>query len=230
MDEYQKNPLIKESEGKEPEHIDKTPQKNFVAWIVVGGALLLGCVFGAVMLLRGIDNASERIADDGKIESHPEERKRSEEKLVVDEPKSDEVHYLGDERNGYVKVVGGDWEKLNREWSKGVQYYSGMYVLLISALSSDVGSAKDYAQSLYDIAVPTLRSENITLEKTQFKDYEDAYKLVMKDENTASWNVEWIFKAEDDKIHYILIQGTDLESDKFKIPETFTLKIPEETD
>ena len=51
---------------------------------------------------------------------------------------------------------------------------------------------------------------------------------MMKDERTSSWNVEWIFRAEDDKIHYILIQGTDLEDEKFKIPETFILKLPEE--
>lgn len=228
MEEYQENPLVKQSEESEPKNEEKTPQKNFVAWIIIGGALLLGCVFGTVMLLRGIDNASEKIADDGKIESSRHESSKPADKPVEDAPKTDEVHYLGDDTNGYVKVVGGDWEKLNREWSKGVQYYSGMYVLLIAALNSDVGTAKDYAQSLYDIAVPTLRAENITLEKIDFKDYEDAYKLVMKDENSGSWNVEWIFKAEDDKIHYILIQGTDLESDKFKIAETFTLSVPEE--
>lgn len=227
MEEYQENPLVKQSEESEPKNEEKTPQKNFVAWIIIGGALLLGCVFGAVMLLRGIDGASEKIADDGKIESSKHEQKKPEEKQTEDDPKGDEVHYLGDDTNGYVKVVGGDWEKLNREWSKGVQYYSGLYVLLISVLKSDVGSAKDYAQSLYDIAVPTFRAENITLEKTDFKDYEDAYKLIMKDEDSGSWTVEWIFRAEDDKIHYILIQGTDLENEKFKIPETFTLSISE---
>ena len=182
------------------------------------------------MLLRGIDGASEQIAKDDKIESSRHESNEPSNKPVEDGPIADEIQYLGDDVNGYVKVINGDWVKLNREWSKGVQYYSGLYVLLISALNSDVGSAKDYAQSLYDIAVPTFSAENITLEKIDFKDYEDAYKLVMEDKNSGSWNVEWIFKAEDDKIHYILIQGTDLENEKFKIADTFTLKIPESTD
>ena len=52
-------------------------------------------------------------------------------------------------------------------------------------------------------------------------------KLIMKNESTSSWSVEWVFKAEDEKIHYILIQGLDLNDDKFMIPETFRLKMPE---
>ena len=228
MEEYQESPLIDSSAEAEPEKRESGSQKNFVAWIIIGGALLLGCVFGAIMLLRGIDGFGSRVEVSEAEEPKPREKKDSvtvpTDEVVVD----DAVHYLGDERNGYVKVIGGEWKKLDREWSKGVQYYAGLYVLLISTLESETGSVKDYAQSLYDIAVPTFNVENVELEKTTFGDYEDAYKFVMKDERTSSWNVEWIFRAEDDKIHYILIQGTDLDDEKFKIPETFILKLPEE--
>jgi hypothetical protein len=210
------------------EHSEKTPRLNFAAWVVIGGALLIGCVFGSVMILRGINNYEQPTTEVTQDYSDWGEREKVASDTEVEKPSSTEVHYLGDERNGYVRVVGEEWEKLDREWSKGVQYYAGLYVLLLSTIDSDSGSAKDFAQSLYDIAVPTLSVENVTLEKTNFGKYDEAYKLIMKNENTASWNVEWIFKAEDDKVHYILIQGTDLESDKFDIPETFVLEIPKE--
>jgi hypothetical protein len=195
---------------------------------VIGGALLIGCVFGSVMILRGINNYEQPTTEVTQDYGDWGEREKVASDTEVEKPASTEVHYLGDERNGYVRVVREEWEKFDREWSKGVQYYAGLYVLLLSTIDSDSGSAKDFAQSLYDIAVPTLSVENVTLEKTNFGKYDEAYKLIMKNENTASWNVEWIFKAEDDKVHYILIQGTDLESDKFDIPETFVLEIPKE--
>ena len=210
------------------EHSEKTPRLNFAAWVVIGGALLIGCVFGSVMILRGINNYEQQTTEVTQDHNDWEEREKVASDTEIEKPASTEAHYLGDERNGYVRVVGEEWEKLDREWSKGVQYYAGLYVLLLSTIDSDSGSAKDFAQSLYDIAVPTLSVDNVTLEKTSFGKYEEAYKLIMKNESTASWNVEWIFKAEDDKVHYILIQGTDLESDKFDIPETFVLEIPKE--
>ena len=36
--------------------------------------------------------------------------------------------------------------------------------------------------------------------------------------------VIWIFEAEDGKTHYVSVEGPDENSEKFKIPETFTLK------
>ena len=232
MEEYQENPLIEKDSSKNESNTvsdgqKRVSHKDMKTWLIVGFALLGGCVFGAGVLLSSINGMSGQIAAEKKDESPQYEYKKkveeSSDTITVDDA---QVHYLGDDKNGYVKVVGGDWRKLDREWSKGVQYYSGMYVLLISTLESSTGSAEDYAQSLYDIAVPTLNVENVSLEKEKLGNYDEAYKLVMKDEHTASWNVEWIFEAEDEKIHYILVQGTDLESDKFKIAETFTLEVP----
>ena len=218
-----------EENQENPENLaEKNQQRNFVTWVIVGFALLLGCVFGSILLFRGLDTFGEKVAGTDETPSEKREERRPTE--VEDEGEIivvDQVTYLGDERTGYVKVGNNEWKKLEREWSKGVQYYSGLYVMLISALNTETGSAKDYAQSLYDIAVPTLNVDNVTLEKTTLGNYDEVYKIVMKDERTSSWNVEWIFEAEDEKIHYILIQGTDLESEKFKIPETFTLTLPE---
>ena len=233
MEEYQENPLIKKgSNEKESEEVSdgqkRVSHRDMKTWLIVGFALLGGCVFGAAMILSSINGMSKQITEEKKDNSPQYEyKKKNENNPDIVDSNDTQVRYLGDDKNGYVKVVGNDWQKLDREWSKGVQYYSGMYVLLISTLESSTGSAKDYAQSLYDIAVPTLNVENVILEKEKLGNYEEAYKLVMKDEHASSWNIEWIFEAEDEKIHYILVQGTDLNSEKFKIAETFTLTIPE---
>ena len=232
MEEYQENPLIEKDSGNNEsitvsEGQKRVSRKDMKTWLIIGFALLGGCVFGAAMILSSINGMSNQIATEKKEDTPQYEYKKKDKgNPEIIDSNDTQVRYLGDDKNGYVKVVGNDWQKLDRGWSKGVQYYSGMYVLLISTLESSTGSAQDYAQSLYDIAVPTLNVENVILKKEKLGDYEEAYKLVMKDEHSSSWNVEWIFEAEDKKIHYILVQGADLENEKFKIAETFVLERP----
>ena len=237
MDEDQPNPLIEAHMDDNPsdnsDDLYKRPHKNLTTWIVVGILILVACICGVVMLVRGIVGFGETAlgeVEDKRISHGTYERKDK----VPAEPVAEEVkdgitkiYYLGDESNGYVAVKEDNWMKIDRVGSGSAQYYSGSYVLLISVIESNAGSVETYAKSLYDIAVPSFNVNNVSLGKEALGKYEDSYKLVMHDEASSGWTVEWIFKAEDEKIHYVLVQGPDIENEKFKIPESFTVKLPE---
>ena len=238
MEEEERNPLIEAHMDDNPSsNADSTSvstlhRKNLTTWIIVGILILIACICGVVLLVRGIIGFGETAIGDIEDKRISHGNYERIEKVPV-EPVAEEVkdgnikvYYLGDEKNGFVAVKEENWMKIDRVGSGSAQYYYGDYVLLISVLDSSTGSVESYAKSLYDIAVPSFNVNNVSLNKEALGKYEDSYKLVMHDETSSSWTVEWIFRAEDEKIHYVLVQGSDLENEKFKIPESFTLKVP----
>jgi hypothetical protein len=238
MDEDQPNPLIEAHMDDNPSNLADDDiyrpgrRKNLTAWLVVSILILVACICGVVMLVRGIIGFGETAIgdyEDKRISHGNYERKDTVPAEVIAEETKDgasKIYYLGDEKNGYVVVKDNNWMKIDRVGSGSAQYYTKDYVLLISVLDTSTGDVSTYAKSLYDIAVPSFNVNNVSLDKEKLGNYEDSYKLVMHDEAAGSWTVEWIFKAEDEKIHYILVQGNDLNNEKFKIAETFSLERP----
>ena len=237
MEEYQKNPLIDEarndssSEESEEKSVNDSSHKSVVAWIVIGFLLLGGCALGAVMLLGGVsrfgDQVVSSIDENHGIVSNTNGNNEGGGVIEAGGEKAEKVYYLGDEENGFVAVSDNIWTKIDQDEARGVRYYAGLYVLLLSTLESSSVSVAEYVQSVYNVMVPSLGADNVSMEEIDFGSYDEAYKLIMKNESTSSWSDEWVFNAEDEKIHYILIQGLDLNDDKFMIPETFRLKMPE---
>jgi len=200
---------------------------NLWVWILIGVLTLGGCVFGAVMVVKGIGDFGDKIADN-IVDKVAERVEPIREKNDENDSGEKQFEYIGDETNGYVKVEKGLWTKVETENNQSLRYYAGIYTLLITVMAEQADQAFVYADSLYGVAVDSPNTSNATLNKQQLGKYEEAYKLVSKDELSGTWSEGWVFAAADGKVHYVLVQGLDREDERFKIPETFVLKKPEE--
>ncbi len=221
------------AEGRGPVEEIKNPHPHrntgLWIWVLIGFLTLGGCVFGAIIAIKSIGDFGDKIAEeieeqisyDLKNESEDTGTKKADEK-------SNEMEYIGDDANGYVKVSRGLWTKVDTENSQSLRYYAGIYTLLITIVGDEPDKAFVYAQSLYDVAMDSPNVSNVTLNREQLAAYEESYKLVSKDELSGTWSVGWIFVASDNKVHYILVQGLDLEDERFTIPTSFVLEKPEE--
>ncbi len=204
---------------------EKNPKIGMIIGLIVGAALLIGCVCGVGFLLGGIvkfgDSVEKIIEDDTEVVQADDE----------DEvPTENTKNYIGNSNFGYLEVdktwtsyeSGKVDEDAEVEGDRMLHYGSGLYFISLYAIPKLQGSSDDYQASI----LSELKEEGIkdvSSETTKLGNY-DAYKTKVYFADRNMYLVVWIFEAEDNKTHYISIEGPDEHNAKFEIPASFTLK------
>lgn len=127
---------------------------------------------------------------------------------------------VGTDEYGYVKVP-TDWIKFfDPEAPQTFQYsYLMSYIITLYAYDKSITDPYLLANNL-KIATEQ-KGVSVNMTPTTIDKY-NAYKLEYLSEGV--WLNIYFFKAEDNKVHYISIEGPDKNSEYFNIPKTFKLK------
>ncbi len=199
---------------------------NSIALAISICVLLFWMWFGAIINVGieefnrsgNIERFIETIEEEyEKAEQEVENEEKEEEKPVVESGKK----LIGDDTYGYVQVP-SNWIKFNDiDGNSSIQY-------------TDIGDM-GYIVSLNTVAegtTPYLAASNIKnhileenaeakVEYTRISKYY-GYKVSAKYPD-GTYLDAYLFKADDDKLHYVSIEGPDKENDNFKIPDTFSI-------
>lgn len=135
------------------------------------------------------------------------------------DPESPEEKRVGSPEYGYITIP-GNWEDYKDTASNtSLQYTDGSYIITLKAVKATESNALAYAtavkQSFINDGVDTTGA---TVSLGKYK----AYQVWGYYTGVQKWCVCWIFEAEDDKTHYISVEGPEKTS-VFKIPETFSI-------
>lgn len=208
---------------------EQRSRTGMIVALIVGVALLVACSFGVLAIVGGIakfgDSIDEIIHEEEELEQIKEESTAT---------KSDK-RYIGDETFGYLEVKGVWSNYEDGENNKVLQYSNGLYLITLFAVPTLQADAETYAARVLESFTETDEEEEeaeeteavtapeIAQKVTALGDY-DAYQLSYYDAEVNIYHVMWFFEAEDNRTHYIEVEGPDPSSDKFAIPESFTLK------
>lgn len=149
---------------------------------------------------------------------------------------SDDYMVIGSDTVGYLKLPGKDaWMKGNVYGStnSSIQYFekasfkgstsTGSWIVTLDVLDkTKYTDAKSSASAFETAWANDSDTTNIKAEKDKIGKY-DAYKVFVQYKSDNVWVVSWFFKADDDLIHMIQVEGLDIDNDYFKIPKTFSL-------
>lgn len=130
---------------------------------------------------------------------------------------------VGSSIYGYVTIP-GDWLKFQNETQSGSLQYSdkdGIYVLTMDIVKTGEISVNDYVAVL----TKSLQSNgvsNIQSATEKLGDYE-SIKITGFNAKKNVWIALWCFDAQDNKVHWIGVEGPDQASEYFNIPSTFKL-------
>ena len=189
-----------------------------IVGLIVGVALLIGCICGVGLLLGGIvkfGNSVEKIIEED-VEIVEEEEDE------VAKPAVSDKNYIGDSDFGYLEVD-ETWSNYeDEEESDMLRYSSGLYLISLYAVPKLQASSEDYQTNVLK-ALEEDGVENATSEVSKLGDY-DAYKISGYYVDRNMHLVIWIFEAEDNKTHYVSVEGPDESNEKFEIPTKFSLK------
>lgn len=151
---------------------------------------------------------------------------------VVIEKDNEQKNYqlIGSDNYGYMKLP-TTWKKFvdkNNLTTTNLQYISNdlRYVVTITTLSKNSNiTALDYLKTVEEKYNKTnvVQYSKMTRERIGSKKYE-AYRLDMYLEDDKIWISIWTFMAEDDKIHYISIEGNNNNSTVFNYINTYSFK------
>ncbi|MCQ2568726.1 MAG: hypothetical protein MJ155_00310 [Candidatus Saccharibacteria bacterium] len=198
--------------------VEKNPRIGMIVGLIVGVALLIGCICGVGLLLGGIvkfGNSVEKI-----IEEDVEIVEEEEDEVV--KPAVSDKNYIGDSDFGYLEVD-ETWSNYEDEEESGMlRYSSGLYLISLYAVPKLQASSEDYQTNVLK-ALEEDGVENATSEVSKLGDY-DAYKISGYYADRNMHLVIWIFEAEDNKTHYVSVEGLDESNEKFEIPAKFSLK------
>ena len=144
------------------------------------------------------------------------------------EPKNYQL--IGSDNYGYMKLP-TTWKKFvdkNNLTTTNLQYISNdlRYVVTMTTLSKNSNiTALDYLKTVEEKYNKTnvVQYSKMTRERIGSKKYE-AYRLDMYLEDDKIWISIWTFMAEDDKIHYISIEGNNNNSTVFNYINTYSFK------
>ena len=130
---------------------------------------------------------------------------------------------VGDDKFGYVTVPSNWYRFVDPNATSTLQYsYANVYIVTLYARDKSEISARDYAtNTMYKMKQEG--AENVTGATVSLGKY-TAYQVYGYYKNENLWLVCWHFETEDNKTHYISMEGPDASSEHFKIPETFSLK------
>lgn len=197
---------------------EKNPRIGMIVGLIVGVALLIGCICGVGLLLGEIvkfGNSVEKIIEED-VEIVEEEEDE------VAKPAVSDKNYIGDSDFGYLEVD-ETWSNYeDEEESDMLRYSSGLYLISLYAVPKLQASSEDYQTNVLK-ALEEDGVENATSEVSKLGDY-DAYKISGHYVDRNMHLVIWIFEAEDNKTHYVSVEGPDESNEKFEIPVKFSLK------
>lgn len=131
---------------------------------------------------------------------------------------------VGNERVGYLTLTNEWSEYTDEKDSRTLRYVKDNWVIAIDAIKKT--EELDYEELAKASYYDKKKDENVassTATPVKFGDY-DAFQVSSYYKNTKTWLVEWFFDAEDERVHYIAIQGDDLESDVFNVIDTYKLE------
>ncbi len=151
---------------------------------------------------------------------------------VVVEKDNEQKNYqlIGSDNYGYMKLP-TTWKKFvdkNNLTTTNLQYISNdlRYVVTMTTLSKNSNiTALDYLKTVEEKYNKTnvVQYSKMTRERIGSKKYE-TYRLDMYLEDDKIWISIWTFMAEDDKIHYISIEGNNNNSTVFNYINTYSFK------
>ena len=151
---------------------------------------------------------------------------------VVVEKDNEQKNYqlIGSDNYGYMKLP-TTWKKFvdkNNLTTTNLQYISNdlRYVVTMTTLSKNSNiTALDYLKTVEEKYNKTnvVQYSKMTRERIGSKKYEE-YRLDMYLEDDKIWISIWTFMAEDDKIHYISIEGNNNNSTVFNYINTYSFK------
>ncbi len=206
--------------------------------------LAIGLVTGLVILICGLMVLGPMLAswnmaatvnstNNGSAEQEGANENANVENDEGDESDDAELIYIGDDKLGYI-ATNGTWKK-SGEVADGSIYVNGLYTLMIGTETGIIGSDEnDDQMKAAEYAAERFEELSEDEEVTELKDVKkvalNEYKAYLvsyyhADENI--WSKTWWFEAEDELVHYIVIEGPDAKSNKFNLAETYTLKIGE---
>ena len=150
---------------------------------------------------------------------------------VVVEQDNEQKNYqlIGSDNYGYMKLP-TTWKKFvdkNNLTTTNLQYISNdlRYVVTMIALSKNSNiTALDYLKTVEEKYNKTnvVQYSKMTRERIGSKKYE-AYRLDMYLEDDKVWMSVWVFRAEDDRIHFVSIEGSNNNSTVFNYINTYVL-------
>ena len=130
-----------------------------------------------------------------------------------------ETQTIGNAQYGYVKVP-KDWIKFYDPDAKDTVQYTYMMTYIITLYAYDSSITDPYLVASNLKYNEEKNGLSVTMTPTTIDKY-NAYKLDYIVDGT--WLNIYFFKAEDNKVHYLCIEGPDKYSEYFNIPKTFKL-------
>ena len=136
---------------------------------------------------------------------------------------------VGSSNYGYIKLP-NNWKRFidkNNTQTNNMQYISNdlRYAVTMTALSKNANiTPLDYLKSIEEKYSKTnvVQYNKMTRERVGIKKYE-SYRLDMYLEDDKVWMSVWVFRAEDDRIHYVSIEGSNNNSTVFNYINTYVL-------
>jgi len=136
---------------------------------------------------------------------------------------------VGSSNYGYIKLP-NNWKRFidkNNTQTNNMQYISNdlRYAVTMTALSKNANiTPLDYLKSIEEKYSKTnvVQYNKMTRERVGIKKYE-SYRLDMYLEDDKVWMSIWVFRAEDDRIHYVSIEGSNNNSTVFNYINTYVL-------
>lgn len=129
---------------------------------------------------------------------------------------------IGDDENGYLEIP-KDWVKfIDVNVSTGLIQYSDIGELGYIVTMKSFDSGIDPLTATMNI-VENIKNEGVnpTYTATTIGNF-TGYKISAKYTNGTYIDI-YVFKASDNKTHYISIEGPDSSNENFKIPQTFSM-------
>ena len=135
---------------------------------------------------------------------------------------------IGSSNYGYMKVP-SNWKKFvdkSNATITNLQYISNdlRYVVTMTSLSKNANiTALDYLKTIEEKYNKTnvVQYAKMTRERIGTKKYE-SYRLDMYLEDDKIWISAWAFRAEDDRIHYVSIEGNNNNNTVFNYINTYS--------
>lgn len=163
-------------------------------------------------------------------------KKDSKPKLEPNKPKqpdnvsaSKTYQIIGSNNYGYMQIP-KNWKRFvdkNNVKTTNIQYISHdlRYVITMTALAKDTNiTPLDYLKTIEEKYKKNnvVQYAKMTRERISNKKYE-TYRLDMYLEDDKVWLSVWVFRAEDDRIHYVSIEGSNNNNSVFNYINTYSL-------
>ena len=166
------------------------------------------------------DIIEEELEKAEEAEEKYEDIKKDVEKEIEKETAKD-VKVVGDERRGYVEVP-KNWVPFTDVDNPSVYQYTDIgekgYIITLQTYDEDI----DKYTAAKNVMNHIKEEGNEASYKYTFIGKYTAYVVNAK-YTDGTYLDAYLFKADDNKLHYISIEGPDNSSDNFDIPKTFKL-------